>query len=139
MPAIRRHVYIAASQRTVWRALTTAEGLASWLVDEARVDPRNGGRIVWTYEGDDGEPINDIGTILKWRPTSHLEIKWDRSNKGPGAGSRLSFQLARDGDETRLSLVHGGGEAFDDEVQRSAMDKEWRQALTALQGQLDAP
>jgi uncharacterized protein YndB with AHSA1/START domain len=139
MPAIRRHVYIAAAQRTVWNALTTSEGLTSWLVDDARVDPRNGGRVVWSYEGDEGEQLDDIGTILKWRPTSHFEIKWDRSNKGPTAGSRLSFQLARDGDETRLSLVHGGAEVFEDEEQRAALDKEWRQALTALQSNLDAP
>ena len=139
MPSIRRHVYIAAAQRAVWRALTTSEGLTSWLVDEARVDPRNGGRVVWGYENDEGEPVEDIGTILKWRPTSHLEIKWDRTNKGPAAGSRLSFQLARDGDETRLSLIHGGSEAFEDEEQRAALDKEWRQALASLQGNLDAP
>jgi uncharacterized protein YndB with AHSA1/START domain len=80
-----------------------------------------------------------IGTILKWRPTSHLEIKWDRSNKGSAAGSRLSFQLARDGDETRLSLIHGGADVFDDEEQRAVLDKEWRQALASLQSNLDAP
>ena len=139
MPSVRRHVYIAAAQRTVWRALTTSEGLMSWLVDEARVDPRNGGRVVWAYEDDDGEQVEDIGTILKWRPTSHLEIKWDRVSKGRTPGSRLSFQLARDGDETRLSLVHGGADAFEDEEQRAAIDKEWRQALTSLQSNLDAP
>ena len=111
MPAIRRHVYIAASQRTVWRALTTAEGLASWLVDEARVDPRNGGRIVWTYEGDDGEPINDIGTILKWRPTSHLpQVKMLCAPRAGTAETRAALEEACE-HESPTPCAHGRARA----------------------------
>ena len=137
MPAIRRHIHIATTPRKVWRALTTADRLQDWLVDAARVDARKGGRIILTFEGDDGEPVEAVGLIHKWRPTAQLEISWDNVGKYEGRGSRISFQVARDGDETRLSLVQSGGEALEDEERRAALDKEWRRDLKALQGLLD--
>ncbi|MDP6933107.1 MAG: SRPBCC domain-containing protein, partial [Myxococcota bacterium] len=118
---------------------TTAEGLASWLVDEARVDPRPGGRIVFEWIDDDGNKVEERGLVHKWRPTSHFEIAWDSTGTFPSVGSRISFQLARDGDETRLSLVHSGGEALEEEETRARMDDDWRSALNALQSMLDAP
>ncbi len=136
MPAIRRQVLIAAPPRTVWRALTTAEGLTGWLVDEARVDARKGGRVVLVGEDDEGNPIEDLGIIHKWRPTSHLEITFDRVGKGPFAGSRLSVQVALDGGETRVSIVHAG-DPMEDPERHPQLDKEWRQALSALQSLLD--
>lgn len=137
MPAVRRQILIAASPRTVWKHLTTGDGLAMWLVDEARVDGRKGGRVVLQSEDDDGNPVEDSGTIHKWRPTSHLEITFDRAGRGSFANSRLAFQVAMDGGETRLSVVHGG-EPMDDPDTNKQTDKEWRQALSALQSLLDA-
>jgi uncharacterized protein YndB with AHSA1/START domain len=137
MPAIRRHVLIATTPRKVWRALTTDDGLKDWLADEARIDARKGGRVVLQFEGDDGEPVEAVGLILKWRPTSQLEISWDKVGKWEGRGSTLAFQVARDGDETRVSLLMSGGEALDDEARRDALDKEWRRDLKALQSLLD--
>lgn len=137
MPSIRRQILIAASPSTVWKHLTTAEGLAAWLVDEARFDARNGGRVVLTTEDAEGNPVEDSGTIHKWRPTTHLEITFDRAGKGSFAGTRLAFSVTLDGGETRLALVHGG-ERLDDAEENAATDKEWRQALSALQSLLDA-
>jgi uncharacterized protein YndB with AHSA1/START domain len=137
MPSIRRNVNIATAPRTVWNALTTAEGLTSWLVDEARVDARMGGRVVWTQEGDDGSPVQGHGTILKWRPTASLEITWDKGGAFPMAGCRILFNVARDGDETRLALVLSGPPCEDPE-QREALDTEWGRDLRAIQSWLDA-
>ena len=52
---------LAATPRAIWNALTTAEGVESWWVDEARLDARPGGRIVLMSEGDDGEPLEERG------------------------------------------------------------------------------
>ena len=60
MPAIRHHVHIASTPRKVWAALTTAEGLMNWWVDEARVDSRKGGRVVIEFE-DDEDPSRRVG------------------------------------------------------------------------------
>ncbi len=137
MPAIRRQVNIAAAQRAVWNALTTAEGLTSWWADEARIEPRAGGRVViGNQNGDDGI-TEDRGFIHTWRPTSRLEIAFDNIGASEMKGARLSFSLARDGDETLLALVHAGGDALEDEARRQALDDEWKRAFKALQSHLD--
>ena len=136
MPSIRDQINIAAGTRSVWNALTTPDGLTSWWVDEARVDPKPGGLIVVSSEGDDGEPLEERGVFNKIRPTRVIEIKWDTRSKAPNAGTQLEFHIARDGDETRVSLVHRGA-ALDDEEQRDAMVKSWRQALKALRSYLE--
>lgn len=136
MPAVRRQILIAASPRSVWKHLTTADGLAAWLVDEARIDARKGGRVVLCTEDEEGNPVEDSGTILNWRPTSHLEITFDRAGRGSFANTRLAFQVALDGGETRVSIVHSG-EPLEDPDANKQTDKEWRQALNALQGLLD--
>jgi len=137
MPSIRHQVNIAAAPRAVWRALTTAEGLMSWWVDEARVEARPGGRVVLTSEGDDGEPLEERGIFHELRPTRRIEIAWDSNSPAPTRGSRVQFSIARDGDETRVSLVHSGGEFLDDEEVRSDFDRTWRQALLGLRSVLE--
>lgn len=142
MSAIRRQINIAAAPRTVWRALTTPEGLAGWWATaadtEARVEPREGGRIV--FSTGEGEAIAELrGIIHTWRPTSHLELAFDKVGSNELRGSLTAFKLARDGDETRLTLVHSGGEALDDVVRRAFLEKAWDKALNALQSRLDEP
>ena len=56
----------------------------------------------------------------------------------PTRGSKLAFQLALDGGETRLSIVHTGyGEQFEDEEKRSQLDTDWRRALKGLRSMLE--
>lgn len=139
MPAIRRHIHIAASPRQVWKALTTSEGLESWLVDRARIDARKGGRVVWTGEDDEGNPVEERGHINRWRPTSHLEIAWDKFGTFPIRGMSYQFKLAIDGGETRLSIVLSGNpEILENEERRKVLDTDWRRALKSLQSMLDA-
>lgn len=136
MASVRQQINIAASPRAVWNQITTADGIRQWWGDDARVDATSGGRIVLTTEGDDGEPLEERGTFLEARPTRKLEIKWDAGSPGPTAGSRLKFQLARDGGETRVSVIHTG--AFLDEEEMFAQyDREWRGALKALRSSLE--
>ncbi len=138
MAAIRHQVNIAVPTRTVWNALTTPDGLTSWWADEARIDPRPGGIIVLMTEGDDGEPIEERGVLHELRPTRKIEIKWDKGSKANTAGTRITFQLAKDGAETRLSLVHSGsGAVMEDEEARAALDKDWHRALRSLRDSLE--
>jgi uncharacterized protein YndB with AHSA1/START domain len=136
MAAIRRHVYIANGARAVWRALTTSEGLEKWLAEDARVDGRKGGRVVLT--GTDLDAEHDVlGMIHTWRPTAKLEITWDNIGAAETKGGTVAFQVARDGDETRVSIVHSGGEALEDEERRAKLDNAWKVALETLQALLD--
>lgn len=138
MPSVRRHVFIASPPRTVWAAITTGDGLAKWLASEARFDGRKGGRVVLTLANAEGEPYQLAGIVHRWRPTSQLEIKWDRAGDADFSSTRVQFQVARDGDETRLSVVHSGT-ALDDEAAQQRVDLGWRAAFAVLQSQLDAP
>jgi uncharacterized protein YndB with AHSA1/START domain len=138
MSSIRRQINVACTPRAVWRALSTAEGWTSWYADEARVDPRKGGRITLITIGDDGEPVDEVGIFHTFRPIRKLEVSWDASSPAPTRGTSLSFQVARDGDETRLALVHSGGGILKDEEARAALVKEWRQAFLALRDYLES-
>jgi len=136
MPSIRQQINIAASARAVWAKLTTADGLKEWLADEARANPEQGGRVVIEVEGDDGDPVEERGLFHALRPTRKVEIAWDRNSKGPWAGTRLVVQLARDGSETRVAVIHSGFPE-DDEERFDEQDAEWRRSLKALRSTLE--
>lgn len=139
MASIRRNINIDAPPRVVWTAVTSAEGLNSWYSDDARVDGRKGGRVVLVGEDDDGEPVEEVGTILTWRPTSKFEIRWDGNSPAATKGTTVTFSIARDGDETRVGLVHGGnGDVLQDEDARSELDRTWKFALKALRDHLES-
>ena len=137
MASIRQQINIDASTRQVWRALTTVEGLQSWWVDEARVDARAGGRIVLKAEGDDGEKVEERGIFHEIRPMRRIEIAWDSSSPAPTRGTRIQFNVARDGEETRLNVVHSGKGVLEDEEVRPGLQKEWKHALLALRSALE--
>lgn len=139
MAAIRQQINIAAPQRTVWTALTSADGWKTWWADEARVDSREGGRIVLVSEGPDGKPVEERGIFHDVRPTRRLEIAWDANSPAPTRGTRLQFTISRDGDETRLALVHSGGGVLDDDEARDSLEREWREALRTLRQTLETP
>jgi uncharacterized protein YndB with AHSA1/START domain len=137
MAAIRQQINIAAPQRLVWNALTTVDGWKSWWAEDARIEPREGGRIVLVTEGGDGEPVEERGIVHEMRPTRKLEIAFDANSPGPTKGTRLQFTISKDGDETRLALVHSGAGLLDDEDARNALDKEWKNALRTLRSTLE--
>ena len=137
MTAIRRQINIAAPQRAVWEMLTTVEGWTAWYADEARFDAVTGGRVFLHTEDDEGNVVEEVGTVLTYKPTRKLEIRWERGTTAGTAGTVLSLGLARDGDETRVSLVHRGAGVLDDEEARAELDKTWRQSLKALRGALE--
>ena len=135
MPAIRQQIDIAAGPRAVWNAFTTAEGLTAWWVDEARVEPRTGGRLVLVSEGDDG-PIEERGMFLEFKPTRKLEIAWDSAGVAPTKGSRIIVKIGRVGEDTRVSVVHSGGEVEDGDLNED-LTRTWRSSLKALRGSLE--
>jgi uncharacterized protein YndB with AHSA1/START domain len=132
MSTIRRQIVIAATPRAVWNALTTPEGLATWLGADARIDARAGGRIVLKVLGS-GE---ETGFLHVWRPTAKLEINWDKASPGPWKGTFTQFQVARDGTETVLNVQHSGP-AFEDEAARGEADGVWKRAMVALRDGLE--
>ena len=137
MATIRQQINIATTSRKVRDTLTTAEGWLRWWAEDARLEARSGGRIVLTVEGDDGEAVEERGVFHELRPTRRLEIAWDATSPAKTKGTRVQFTVSRDGDETRVALVHSGGGILDDEDARSDLEREWRVALKALRDSLE--
>ena len=71
------------------------------------------------------------------RPTRKIEIKWDTGSRAATAGTRITFQLAKDGPETRLSLIHSGGGVLNDDDARASLSKDWHRALKGLRDALE--
>ncbi len=137
MPAIRQQINIDAPLRAVWNALTTDDGMSAWWARTARVEAREGGRVVLAQDGPDGEPVELRGMFHEFRPTRKIEIAWDTAGKAAARGTRVSFQVARDGEETRLSVLHSGAGALEDDAARTALEEEWKQVLLKLRTKLE--
>jgi len=90
-----------APPKRVWEALTTDEGITSWLAVSAKVDGRAGGTV--EIEFDDGQMVD--GTITQWDPTSLFAHTWIINGEIP---SDVRYTLAPVGEGTELSLVHTG-------------------------------
>jgi uncharacterized protein YndB with AHSA1/START domain len=90
-----------ASPDRVWEALTTAEGLMSWLAVSAKVDGREGGSVVIEFEED--QTVG--GMISRWDPTTHFAHTWIING---AISSEVAYALAPAGSGTDLTLVHTG-------------------------------
>ncbi len=95
---VRFERWLDASIDDVWEALTTPEGLESWLAPAA-VDLRKGGMM----DIDFGEDGLAGGTIRALDPPTLVEYDW----KFPGEpDSVIRFELRAEGGRTRLVLEH---------------------------------
>ena len=69
---MRKHeieIEIAAPASEVWKALTTAEGIASWFAPGAAVEPGAGGTMTISW----GEGMEFTNRIAIWEPERHLD------------------------------------------------------------------
>jgi uncharacterized protein YndB with AHSA1/START domain len=145
MATIRQQILIEAPTRTLWNLLTTAEGIVQWWATTARVEGREGGRVVLGHrlpaseaaEGG-GEPtgedvvVEERGMIHTWRPTATFEVKWDSGGQAPTRGTTVQFQIGRGDGESKLHVIHSGGGVLDDELARAALEDVWKERLTRL-------
>ena len=136
MSTIRRQIIIDASPRTIWAALTTVEGLKSWLADDASVILSPMGRFAITSEGDEGA-LTETGRFHTVRPTSKLEIHFDKFSGGPWKGTSLTFTVAREGKRSVMNVLHVG-DSFDVPAVLKEVDDTWRRALVSLRDGLEA-
>ena len=90
----------------VWRALTDPEERARWF-GRTTLDARQGGAIAMIA---DGPPMPEAvramsGEVLVWDPPHVFEHAWNQKLIGDTV---VRYELAPDGDGTRLKLVHRG-------------------------------
>ena len=90
----------------VWRPLTEKEQLARWYMTKAQLDGRVGGTIdYWSGLAQ----FHVTGKILAWDPPRVFEHEWNvepRPELPNGERAVIRWELAREGDGTRLNLTH---------------------------------
>jgi uncharacterized protein YndB with AHSA1/START domain len=125
----------------VWRALTTPELMARWLMEPAGFAPVVGNRFTFRTQP---MPAADFSgeiacEVLEVVDGAKLTISWADARTGQPAGWQVSWTLHGEGKGTRVILRHSGFDP-DDESQRDAravMGKGWIRIADQLGAALD--
>jgi uncharacterized protein YndB with AHSA1/START domain len=126
---MRKHeleIEIDAPASEVWKAISTAEGIASWFVP-AKVEPGAGGKITLIW----GEGMESTSRIEIWEPEKHLRKVDDRPEQA--LPSVMDYVLEARGGKTVLRLVHSGfGASADFDSEYEATGAGWPLFLQML-------
>ena len=133
MPDIMHLVRIRATPESVYRALTTAEGIRNWWTHDAALDAAIGGtgtfgfrdrRVLTTVRVDAlDSPVHVAWTTL----ASTAPSGWD--------GSTITFDLRAEDDDTVLAFAHRGLACADEGYARVTTG--WGYYLISLQQYLE--
>jgi uncharacterized protein YndB with AHSA1/START domain/TfoX/Sxy family transcriptional regulator of competence genes len=105
----RQKIVLDAPVETVYRALTTGEGVAGWWA-EGEVAGERGGRVRFDWAAgsytefrvEDATPL----TSVEWHCVAQHDVNLPVADEW--VATTLSFRLAREGRRTRLAFVHHG-------------------------------
>lgn len=123
--AIHTDAFLPHSPEKVWRALTDAGLLASWLMPND-FEPRLGHRFTFRTE-----PVPAYGfdgivhcEVIELVPPERLRLSW----AGGGIDTTVTWQLVPEGTGTRLFLSHEGFDPDDPAQQATfrALGGGWR-------------
>jgi uncharacterized protein YndB with AHSA1/START domain len=122
----RDSIVIAAAPDVVFDYFTQPEALVSWMGDRAVLDPRPGGEFTLYF---DDRCVQ--GRYVEIDRPRRLVITWGRlgSREMPPFASTLEVAFTREGDGTRVSIVHHG--LPESEAPRHALG--WQHYLPRLQ------
>lgn len=109
MPQVRRAIRIKASTSSVWRWLSTQEGLSRWISANIEIDLRMGG--AYRFLGPDNQTWIS-GSVLEFVPKRSLILSWLEEGKGWLKPARFVIQLSAVDDGTEVVLIHDGFEAI---------------------------
>ncbi|MGN9911568.1 SRPBCC family protein [Phytohabitans sp. LJ34] len=142
LKAIRVDQFLPHPPAKVWRALTTPELMAQWLMpNDFRPEP--GHRFTFR-----ARPVGATGfsgviacEVLEVTPPRRLRISWADAAHADAARTEVSWTLAAEGSGTRVLLEHSGFDPDDptQQLARRLMGGGWRGRLRrALAAVLDA-
>jgi uncharacterized protein YndB with AHSA1/START domain len=112
----------------VWAALVTPERISDWLVADAVVEPRLGGRYELSFRNG---PHQMRGVITRFEPPRLLEFTWPEFEDRPA--SLVLWELAPEGSGCRLKLTH----SFPGRDDFAAYASGWHWHLDALPAAVD--
>ncbi|RSM86497.1 activator of HSP90 ATPase [Kibdelosporangium aridum] len=136
---IQRDITIAAPIEKVWAALTEEKHVKEWFGDEAEVDLRPGGAIVfgWAAHG------RFHGTVETVEPPRRFSYWWARpadTDPAPGNQTLVEFTLSEDGDGTRLRVIESGFTTLSGDQELAVKDNTegWHLELDELRAYVEA-
>lgn len=113
----------------VWRALTTNEGLSSWLNPTSGFEPVVGCHFEMHCPRDDGSVDVYHCEVLELDPPRRMLWSWLLEQPGDPPPTRVEFRLEPVGSGTRLFVRHSGDRS--EEVARRFRDG-WPTKLASL-------
>jgi len=105
MPEVARLIEIPAPPSSVWRLLSSQDGLRRWLSPEIAIDLRLGGS--YRMPGGDGSTWIS-GVVLEIVPEGRLVLSWLEEENDWVHPGRLVISLRPVPSGTRVTLVHDG-------------------------------
>jgi uncharacterized protein YndB with AHSA1/START domain len=124
---LRHEVVIAAPREVVFPFFTDPSRMATWMGIAALLDPRPGGAFRIDANGRDVV----VGEYVEVDPPRRVVFTWGFDGAAPAVEpgtSRVEVTLERDGDGTRLVLLHHGLP----EEMRAAHAEGWAHYLARL-------
>jgi len=121
--SVSRTVHVRAPRDLVWSALTTAEGLARWFAESARLDAPRIGAVGTLHWHDFGDYAFVVMAVLD---RELFEFRWAKDpgvDVGADNATSVRFVLMDDADGTVVTVVESGFDtlAGDDEARRELL------------------
>jgi uncharacterized protein YndB with AHSA1/START domain len=122
---IVKKVWIRASTKVVYDALTEARELIHWFCDRAACDPREGGELIASWRaGKTSQKGRAVFTRIV--PRTAVELLWTEEGN-----HTLGYEIRSKGDSTELIMTDQDDSASDAES-ISILDQGWNLVLTEL-------
>jgi uncharacterized protein YndB with AHSA1/START domain len=121
-PSIEDRIRIGAPRSAVFKALTDATALGSWMASKAESEPRQGGHFKYVFEFEDATQNNtQEGEYLAVEVDRRVALPWTFSFSPKQ--TTVEYELDGNGDETDVRFRHSGfetGEPWDSVRERFA-------------------
>jgi uncharacterized protein YndB with AHSA1/START domain len=101
---VRVQVFIHASPKKVFRAISDPERLPRWFMDAATLSPRKGGRYSFTWEGG---PTH-TGRVLEYVRGKRIVLSWQWPGLEDSLVTRLAMTVRPQDHGTVLRFQHSG-------------------------------
>jgi uncharacterized protein YndB with AHSA1/START domain len=133
LPDIRQTLVLNAPVEKVWSAVATSEGIAAWFMPND-FKPVEG----YEFHLEAGQFGKSPCKVTEIDPPNRLSFEW-------GKDWTLTFELVKQGDQTELTLIHGGwdvdkvtefGQAH--ELVRERMSEGWSGIVKSLRNYVEA-
>lgn len=108
-PFVIERIYNAPVEK-VWKALTDKNQMKEWYFDLKEFTPEVGFEFTFYGQGHKGEQYLHLCKITDVVPLKKLQYTW-RYDKYEG-NSTVTFELFKEGVQTRLKLTHEGLDSF---------------------------